>query len=157
MQFANKLGFETVAIARGADRAADAERLGAHHYVDAAAGDVAAQLQALGGAEVVLATAGSSAAMGATIDGPRRGGELIVVGADPEPIQVSPFQLIATSRTVHGHPSGTARDGEDTMRFAALTGARPITGTRPLDEVGPAFERMLSSTARYKVVLTTGR
>jgi alcohol dehydrogenase len=157
VQFANKLGYETVAIARGTDKAAAAERLGAHHYVDGSGGDVAMRLQALGGAKVVLATAGSSAAMSATIDGLGRSGELIVVGADPEPIQVSPFQLIATSRTVHGHPSGTARDVEETLKFAALTGIRPITETRPLDQVGAAYDRMLSGAARYRMVLTTGR
>jgi alcohol dehydrogenase len=157
VQFANKLGFETVAIARGTDKAAAAERLGAHHYIDGSGGDVAKQLLALGGAKVVLATAGSSAAMSATIDGLGRAGELIVVGADPEPIQVSPFQLIATSRTVHGHPSGTARDVEETLEFAALTGIRPMTETRPLDEVGAAYDRMLSGAARYRMVLTTGR
>jgi alcohol dehydrogenase len=157
VQFANKLGFETVAIARGADKAGPAGRLGAHHYVDSTTGDVAKALQAMGGAKVVLATAGSSAAMGATIDGLRPSGELVVVGADPEPIQVSPFQLIATSRTVHGHPSGTARDVEETMSFAALTDIRPLTETRPLDEVGAAYDRMLSGAARYRMVLTTGR
>jgi alcohol dehydrogenase len=157
VQFANKLGFETVAIARGADKAGTAARLGAHHYVDSAAGDVAKQLQDLGGAQVVLATAGSSAAMSATIDGLRPGGELIVLGADPEPIQVSPFQLIASSRTVHGHPSGTARDVEETLHFAALTGIRPLTETRPLDEVNAAYNRMLAGDARYRMVLTTGK
>jgi alcohol dehydrogenase len=104
VQFARALGFETVAIARGAEKADAARRLGAHHYVDGTAGDVAKALEAMGGAKVVLATAGSSAAMGATIDGLRPRGELVVVGADPEPIRVSPFQLIMTSRTVHGHP-----------------------------------------------------
>jgi alcohol dehydrogenase len=157
VQFANKMGFETVAVARGADKAATARQLGAHHYVDSTAGGVAEQLQALGGAKVVLATAGSSAAMSATIDGLHRSGELIVVGADPEPIRVSPFQLIATSRTVHGHPSGTARDVEETMHFAALTGVRPMTETRPLDQVGAAYDRMLSGDARYRMVLTTAR
>lgn len=157
VQFANKLGFETVAVARGAGKAEEATRLGAHHYVDSTAGDVANQLQALGGAKVVLATAASSAAMSATIDGLGHNGELVVVGADPEPIQVSPFQLIATSRTVKGHPSGTARDVEETMRFAALTGIRAMTETRPLDEVGAAYERMLAGEARHRMVLTTGR
>ncbi len=156
VQFANKLGFETVAIARGADKADTATELGAHHYIDSTAGDVAKQLQALGGAKVVLATAASSAAMSATIDGLRHNGELIVVGADPEPIQVSPFQIIATSKTVHGHPSGTARDVEETLHFAAMTGIRPMTETRPLDQVDAAYNRMLSGDARYRMVLTTG-
>jgi alcohol dehydrogenase len=157
VQFANKLGFETVAVARGAARADLATQLGAHHYIDSTAGDVAKQLQALGGAKVVLATAASSAAMSATIDGLRRNGELIVIGAVPDPIPVSPMQLIATSRTVHGHPSGTARDIEETLHFAALTGIRPMTETRPLDAAQAAYDRMLSGEARFRMVLTTGK
>jgi alcohol dehydrogenase len=157
VQFASKLGFETVAVARGAARADLATQLGAHHYIDSTAGDVAKQLQALGGAKVVLATAASSAAMSATIDGLRRNGELIVIGAVPDPIQVSPMQLIAASRTVHGHPSGTARDTEETLHFAALTGVRPMTETRPLDDAQAAYDRMLSGDARFRMVLTTGK
>ena len=156
VQFANKLGFETVAIARGEEKATLAGELGAHHYVDSTRSDVAARLQALGGAKAVLATAGSSAAMSAMIDGLRSGGELLVVGADAAPIEVSPFQIIATSKTVHGHPSGTARDVEETLRFAALTGVRPIVETRPLEEAGAAYERMVSGAARFRMVLTTG-
>ncbi|MEV4570178.1 alcohol dehydrogenase [Nonomuraea sp. NPDC049419] len=156
VQFANKLGFETVAVARGADKADTAKHLGAHHYVDSTAGDVAGQLQALGGARVVLATAASSEAMSAAIDGLGDNGELVVLGATPEPIQVSPFQLITNSRTVHGHPSGTAREVEETLRFAALTGVRALTETRPLEEVAAAYGRMLSGEARYRMVLTTG-
>jgi len=156
VQFAHKLGFETVAIARGADKADTATELGAHHYIDSNAGDVAKQLQALGGAKVVLATAASSEAMSATIDGLRHNGELIVVGADHEPIQVSPFQIIGSSKTMHGHPSGTARDVEETLHFAALTGVRPMTETRPLDQAGAAYNRMLSGSARFRMVLTTG-
>ncbi|GAA2500940.1 alcohol dehydrogenase [Winogradskya humida] len=156
VQFAAKLGFETVAIARGDEKAATALELGAHHYIDSTAGDVAKRLQDLGGAKVVLATAGSSEAMSATIDGLRHNGQLVVVGADPAPIQVSPFQLISTSRSVHGHPSGTARDVEETLNFAALTGVRAITETRPLAEVAAAYDRMLSGEARYRMVLTPG-
>ncbi|MBB4696256.1 alcohol dehydrogenase catalytic domain-containing protein [Paractinoplanes abujensis] len=157
VQFAAKLGFETVAIARGEAREADARELGAHHYLDSAAGDVAQRLQQLGGATVVLATAGSSAAMSAAIDGLAPNGQLVVVGADPAPIEVSPFQIISTSRTVHGHPSGTARDVEETLRFAALTGIRARTEEMPLTDVQAAYDRMLAGDAHYRVVLTPGR
>ena len=156
VQFANKLGFETVAIARGTGKAEEALKLGAHHYIDSTAGDLAQQLQALGGAKVVLATAASSRAMSPAIDGLRHNGELIVVGVDSEPIQVSPLQLIFSSKTVHGHPSGTARDVEETLHFAALTGVRSMTETRPLDDVNAAYDRMMSGAARYRMVLTIG-
>jgi alcohol dehydrogenase len=157
VQFAAKLGFETVAIARGADKEGIARTLGAHHYVDNNAGDVAKQLQALGGAKVVLATAASSDAMSATIDGLRHNGVLIVLGVTPKPIQVSPLQLIMSSRSVHGHPAGTARDVEETLRFAALTGVRAMVETRPLEEADAAYRRMLSGDAHYRMVLTMDR
>ncbi|MEO3890469.1 alcohol dehydrogenase [Nonomuraea sp. B5E05] len=157
VQFAGKLGFETVAVARGASKAEAAKNFGAHHYIDSTAGDVAEQLRALGGAKVVLATAASSQAMSAVIDGLGDNGELIVLGATPEPIQVSPFQLISSSRTIHGHPSGTARDVEETLHFAALTGVRAMIETRPLDDVAAAYDRMMTGEARYRMVLTTGK
>ncbi|GAB3655410.1 MDR/zinc-dependent alcohol dehydrogenase-like family protein [Glycomyces tarimensis] len=157
VQFASKMGFETIAIARGEAKADLAKQLGAHHYIDSNAGDMATRLQALGGAKVVLATAMNSAAMSASIDGLQPNGELLVVGAAPEPIEVSPFQILPTSKTIHGHPSGTAKDVEDTMRFASLTGIRPMTEVYSLDEINAGYERMVSGEARFRVVLTTGR
>jgi len=156
VQFAAKMGFETVAIGRGDRLSAWAKKLGAHHYIDGNSGEVASKLQALGGAQVVLATAGDSKAMSATVDGLRHRGELIVLGATPQPIEASPFQLIAASRTVHGHPSGTARDVEETLRFAALTGIRPSTEPRPLKDVDAAYEKMMSGEATGRMVLTMG-
>jgi alcohol dehydrogenase len=156
VQFAAKLGFETIAIARGPGKRALALELGALHYIDSAAEDVAAALQALGGAKVVLATAANSAAMTATIGGLTHRGELIVVGADADPILVSPFALIGGCKKIYGHASGTSRDVEETLQFAALTGVRPMIEQAPLEDAGDAFERMLSGAARFRMVLTTG-
>jgi D-arabinose 1-dehydrogenase-like Zn-dependent alcohol dehydrogenase len=83
--------------------------------------------QALGGATVVLATVTEPSAMTAAIDGLRARGELVVAGASPDKIQVSAYQLISGQKTLRGHASGTAREVEETMRFAALSGVRPIS------------------------------
>ncbi|WBO62260.1 alcohol dehydrogenase [Streptomyces camelliae] len=155
VQYAAAMGFETVAIARGAEKADFAKRLGAHHYIDSTADTpVAEALQSLGGANVVLATAGNSAAITATVDGLAPRGELVVIGADPDPMGISPLQLIMGARVVRGHPSGTAQDVQDTMEFSALHGIRPMTETVPLDDVGGAFQKMLSGGARFRMVLT---
>ena len=58
---------------------------------------------------------------------------------------------------MHGHPSGTARDVEETLHFAALAGVRTMIETRPLDEIQAAYDRMLSGEARFRMVLTTGK
>ncbi|GGW45741.1 alcohol dehydrogenase [Streptomyces lucensis JCM 4490] len=157
VRYAAAMGFETVAIARGAEKADFARQLGAHHYVDSTSGTpVAEALRSLGGVQVVLATAGNSEAITATVEGLAPRGELVVIGAAPEPMAVSPVQLLMSGRIVRGHPSGTAQDVEDTMAFSALHGIRPMTETVPLGEAAEAYQRMLSGRARFRMVLTTG-
>ncbi|GGT06130.1 alcohol dehydrogenase [Streptomyces atratus] len=156
VQYAAAMGYETVAIARGAAKADFAEELGAHHYIDST-GDtsVADALQALGGARVVLATAANSGAITATVEGLAPRGELVVIGADPEPLGISPTQLLMSGKVVRGHPSGTAQDVQDTMAFSALHGIRPMIETVPLDGATEAYRKMMSGAARFRMVLTT--
>ena len=154
VQFANKLGFRTVAIARGADKAPLARKLGAHHFVDSAKEDVAAALNRLGGARAVLATVTSADAMTPVIEGLAVRGRLIVVGVDFKPIQISPVQLILASRSVVGHASGTSIDSQDTLAFSTLSGVRPMIETMPLASAAEAYARMMRGDARFRVVLT---
>ena len=154
VQFARAMGFETVAIARGAEKEADARALGAHHYIDSTAQDVGSALQELGGASVVLATAASSAAMGQTVAGLAAQGELITVGVTPEPLPISPVDLITPGLSVIGHPSGTARDVEETMHFAVQSGVRANIEELPLAQAAEAYAAMEEGRARYRMVLT---
>jgi D-arabinose 1-dehydrogenase-like Zn-dependent alcohol dehydrogenase len=154
VQFAQKFGYKVAAIGRGAENAALARKLGASVYIDSAATNAAEALQKLGGAQVILATAPDSKAMSALIDGLGPNGKLIVVGATFDPIEVTPLQLISGSRSIQGWAAGTAADSEDTLRFAELSGVRPMIETYPLEKAGEAFERMLSGKAQFRVVLT---
>jgi alcohol dehydrogenase len=155
VQYAVAMGFETVAIARGADKAEFAKQLGAHHYVDSTAGTpVADALQSLGGAKVVLATASNSEAIAATVDGLSHRGELVVVGADFEPMRIRPDQLFLRGKTLRGHPAGTAQDVADTMAFSMLHGIRPMIETVSLERADEAYQKMMSGAARFRMVLT---
>lgn len=154
IQFAAKMGFETVAIARGTDKEPLARKLGAHHYIDSKASDVAKELTKLGGAQVILATVTVADAMSATIEGLKARGQLVVVGAPPEPMQTPLSPLIFKSAAVQGHASGTSQDSEDTLRFSALTGVRPMIETVPLSDVQAAYDKMMSGAARFRMVLT---
>jgi D-arabinose 1-dehydrogenase-like Zn-dependent alcohol dehydrogenase len=153
VQFAAKMGFHTVAIARGKDKEKLALELGAHRYIDSQAEDAASVLTELGGAKVILATATSAKAMTPLIDGLGIDGTLLVVGASPEPIEVTPLQLIGERRGVRGWPSGTSIDSEDTLRFSALTGVAPMIETMPLAKAPEAYARMMSGKARFRMVL----
>ena len=154
IQFANKFGYRTVAIGRGPENAALAKKLGAGAYIDSKATKPAEELQKLGGARVIMATAPSSKAMSELIDGLGPNGELMVIGATFDPIEVTPVQLINGSKTIQGWASGTPADSEDTLRFAELTGVRPMIETYPLEKAGEAFARMMSGKAEFRVVLT---
>jgi D-arabinose 1-dehydrogenase-like Zn-dependent alcohol dehydrogenase len=155
VQFADRMGFDVVAIARGEEKGEFARQLGAHHYLDSTRVDVAAELARLGGARTVLSTVTSSAATTATVGGLRPRGRLVVIGVPSEPLEVPAPDLILASRLVAGHASGTAKDSEDTLRFAALTGVRPIVQTMPLVEANQAYAKMMAGQARFRIVLTT--
>jgi D-arabinose 1-dehydrogenase-like Zn-dependent alcohol dehydrogenase len=154
VQFAARMGFETVAIARGAEKEKFARELGAHHYIDSTADDVAGSLAALGGATVVLATVTDAEAMTATIGGLAPRGKLVVLGVPHEPLAVHAGAIVGGSQSVAGHASGSAKDSEDTLRFAVLTGVRPLIETYPLEKAADGFDRMMSGKARFRVVLT---
>jgi len=154
IQFANKFGYKVAAIGRGSGNAALAKKLGAAVYIDSKSTKPAEALQKLGGAQAILATAPNSKAMSELIDGLGPNGKLIVVGVTSDPIEVTPVQLISGSRTIQGWASGTPADSEDTLRFAELTGVRPMIETYPLERAAEAYARMMSGSAQFRVVLT---
>jgi D-arabinose 1-dehydrogenase-like Zn-dependent alcohol dehydrogenase len=155
VQYAAKMGFHTVGIARGQDKAALARQLGAAVYIDSQAQDPAAELQKLGGARAILATATSGDAMSAVQGGLAVNGTLLVIGAAPS-MQVSPIFLLNGNRSVKGWYSGTSIDTQDTLAFSARAGVRSMNEMFPLERVSEAFDRMMSGKARFRVVLTIG-
>jgi D-arabinose 1-dehydrogenase-like Zn-dependent alcohol dehydrogenase len=154
IQYANRMGFETIALNRGSDKQALAMKLGARHYIDTSAGNPAEALQKLGGARLVLATAPDAKSISALVGGLAPDGKLLVIGAAMEPLSISALDLIGARRNIQGWPSGTAIDSEDTLRFSALSGVRPMIEKFPLDRVAEAFDRMLSGKVRFRAVLT---
>jgi D-arabinose 1-dehydrogenase-like Zn-dependent alcohol dehydrogenase len=153
VQFAKKFGYRVAAISRGADNAVLAKKLGAGIYIDSAATDAAAELQKLGGARTILATAPSGKSMSALVGGLGANGTLMVVGVSMEPIEVPPIQLIMGKKRIQGWAAGTPNDSEDALRFAEMTGVRPMIEKYPLAQAAEAYARMLSGKAEFRVVL----
>src|SRR5213075_3029187 len=155
VQFAARMGFKTVAIARGKDKGAFAKELGAHHYINSQASDPAAELNKLGGAKVVIATVTHAGAMTAVLGGLAPNGVLMVIGA-AGPLSVDPILLITGSRSVEGWYSGTSIDSQDTLSFSALSGVHSMNEVFPLERAAEAYDRMMSGKARFRVVLNIG-
>jgi len=154
IQFAAKMGFKTVAIARGGDKEPLARKLGANSYIDSKAQDPAKELLKLGGAKVVLATVTNGDAMSAVLGGLGVNGKLIVLGAAAEPLQVQGIPLLMGRRSILGWPSGSSIDSQDTLAFSAQTGVRSMNEIFPLERAAEAYDHMMSGKARFRAVLT---
>jgi len=156
IQFASKMGFNTIAIARGKDKEEMVKKLGATHYIDSESQNVAEELVKLGGAKVILATVPSGKAMSTVLGGLGVNGKLIVIGASEEPLQVPLFHLISGRQSIMGWYSGSSIDSQDTLSFSALAGVRSMNEIFPLEQATEAYELMMSGKARFRAVLTTG-
>jgi len=156
IQFAAKMGFKTVAIARGKDKEPLARKLGASDYIDSQAADAAAELAKLGGARVILATVTSGKAMSAVLGGLGVNGKLIILGAADQPLEVNAGWMIGGRRSITGWPSGNSIDSQDTLRFSAQSGVRSMNEIFPLERAAEAYEHMMSGKVRFRAVLTTG-
>jgi D-arabinose 1-dehydrogenase-like Zn-dependent alcohol dehydrogenase len=154
VQFAAKLGYETVAIARGKEKEPFARQLGAKHYIDSDSEDIAARLKALGGVQLVLSTITDAKAMSRTIDGLGFGGKLLIVGVARDPLEVTPGQLVGSRKSIEGWYSGQASDSQDTLTFSAHAGVKPLVECMPLERAAEAFAKMMNGQARFRMVLT---
>ncbi len=156
IQYAVKMGFRTVAVARGQDKLPLSKQLGAHHYIDSEGQKVSSELKKLGGAKVILSTVTSAKAVNEAVGGLSVDGKLLIVGIPEEPISVSAVTLIGARRMIEGWPGGTSMDSQDTLSFSSLSGVRSMNQIFPLEKAAEAYDLMMSGKARFRVVLQTG-
>ena len=156
IQFASKMGFKTIAIARGKDEEELVKKLGARQYIDNRSQNAVEELNKLGGAKVILATAPSGKAMSQILGGLAVNGKIVIIGASDEPIEVPPLLFIQGRRSLIGWPSGTSIDSQDTLSFSVLSGVRSMNEVFPLERAAEAYDLMMSGKARFRCVLTTG-
>ena len=156
IQFAAKMGFRTIAIARGKDKEEMVTKLGAIHYIDSQSQNVVEELVKLGGAKVILATLPSGKAMSAVLGGLSVNGKLIMIGASNDTVEVPPLLFISGRRSIVGWPSGTSIDSQDTLSFSVLSGVRSMNEVFPLERAPEAYDLMMRGKVRFRAVLTTG-
>jgi propanol-preferring alcohol dehydrogenase len=165
VQYARQMGFKVAAIGRGPEKEALAKKLGAHHYIDNTTADPALALQAFGGAALILVTASGGKAVAQTIGGLKPRGRVVVLGASPDPIELSTLSLLFASnpsdgsltgagRSVEGSMTGDPATGDETLKFSLLSGVAPMVEAVPLEKAAEGYARMMSGKATFRVVLT---
>ena len=156
IQFAAKMGFNTIAIARGKDKEDLAKKLGAIHYIDSESQNTVEELIKLGGAKVILGTVSRGKAMNAILGGLGHQREAIVIGASDEPLQAPINPLLFGRQSIMGWYSGLSIYSQDTHFFSVLSGVRFMNEVFPLERASEAYELMISGKARFRAVLTMG-
>jgi D-arabinose 1-dehydrogenase-like Zn-dependent alcohol dehydrogenase len=156
VQFASKMGFNTIAIGRGKDEEELVNRLGARQYIDSRSQNAVEELTKLGGAKVILGTVPSGKAMSSILGGLAVNGKLIMIGVSEEPVEVPPALYVIGRRSLVGWPAGTSIDSQDTLSFSVMSCVRPMTEVYPLERAAEAYEEKMSGRARFPAVLTTG-
>ena len=153
IQFAKKMGMRVAAISTGDSKKELATKLGADYYIDTSKDPASKQLQAMGGAKLVLATAPNAKSMGDLVNALGSNGKLLVVGADADTFEISPFQILGNRGCVCGWPSGIATDSTDTINFAKDQGIKSMNEVYTLNQAQEAYDRMMSGKARFRVVI----
>jgi alcohol dehydrogenase len=153
IQFAAKMGYRTIAIARGTDRAELAHQLGAHHYIDSATRAPGEALTELGGADLILSTAPTTELVSDLLPGLAVHGRLTLIGVDAGTVAVPAARLIRNGQIITGHLTGSARDTEEAMQFAQTNGVRPMIERMPLEQANEAIARIAAGKPRFRIVL----
>lgn len=157
LQYARRMGFRVVAIARGSDKAEEALALGAHVYIDNSKEDAATRLQEMGGAQALITMIENSQAISSLLPGLAPEGRLVVLNPAREPLQVPAGLLVGGQRSVLGSLTGTPYDNEKTLNFSVLADVRPRIDVLQLEQANEALERLRSGDVRYRMVLVTGQ
>jgi D-arabinose 1-dehydrogenase-like Zn-dependent alcohol dehydrogenase len=156
VQFAAKMGFRTIAIARGKDEEELVKKLGARQYIDNRSQNAVEELNKLGGAKVILATVPSGKAMSEILGDLAVNGKIVIIGVSDEPLEVPPTLLILGRRSLIGWPAATSIDSQNTLSFSVLSGVRSMNEVFPLERAAEAYDLMMSGRARFRAVLETG-
>ena len=156
IQFASKMGFKTVAIARGKDKEELVRKLGARQYIDSKSQNPVEELVKLGGAKIILGTGPGGKALSTVLGGLAVNGKLIIIGASDEAVEVSPNCFFFGHRSVVGWLVGSSIDSEDTLSFSVSSGVRSMNEVFPLESAAEAFDLMMNGKARFRAVLATG-
>jgi D-arabinose 1-dehydrogenase-like Zn-dependent alcohol dehydrogenase len=152
VQYANKMGYEVVALSSGDDKEKFARELGAHHYVNTKAKDAATELNKLGGADLIVSTAPNPKAVGPLLDGIAPAGKLLTL-APVGPTEVNTTTMVLKGASVHGWPSGHALDAEEAIRFARVHDVKCMTESYPLNDVQKAVDSLVAGKPRFRNVL----
>jgi alcohol dehydrogenase, propanol-preferring len=154
VQYVRAMGGRVAVVSSTADKESDARALGAELFIHSKTCAPAETLSRWGdGANIILSTASSVESANAAFLGLAPNGTLVLLGAGPGDVSLSPMALVMGRRRVMGSPAGSRKDLRDTLAFAADHGVRPRVTRFPLERANEALRAMNERALRGRAVL----
>ncbi|HEV2774859.1 MAG TPA: NAD(P)-dependent alcohol dehydrogenase [Solirubrobacteraceae bacterium] len=151
VKLAHAMGADVTVLSQSLRKQADGLKLGAHAYY--ATSDDATFTELAGRFDLIINTVSAGIDIGRFLTLLRTDGSLVNVGAPPEPLAVPVFPLILQRRSFAGSAIGSIRETQEMLDFCAAHGIAAEIEVIPAAEVNDAWERVLASDVRYRVVI----
>jgi len=151
LQFARAFGCEVTAFSTSKNKEAEARTLGAHHFVNTL--DTGALKKVAGSLDLILSTVSADQDFQSLVNALRPKGALVLLGASPSALQISPFSLLAGQKAIAGSPTGSPRDLNEMLDVAARHNVKAITESFPMKKANEAITRVKKNQVRYRAVL----
>lgn len=152
VKLAASMGAKVTVLSTSASKEADARRLGASDFVVTQGGG----LERAGRFDMILDTVSAPHDYNAYLGLLRARGAMMIVGAPPGTIPLSPFSLIMAGRRLVGSLIGGLAETQEMLDYCGANGIVSDIELIPIQDVNTAYERVLRSDVKYRFVIDIG-
>ncbi|MEG4145029.1 NAD(P)-dependent alcohol dehydrogenase [Microcoleus sp. Pol12B5] len=148
VKFARAFGAHVVVFTTSPGKTEDALRLGAHEVVVSRNAD---EMQKHAGSfDFILDTVSAKHDINAYLNLLRLDGNITLVGAPENPLEVSAFSLIMGRRSLSGSNIGGIAETQEMLDFCGEHNITANVEVIPIQKVNEAYERLLKSDVKYR-------
>jgi uncharacterized zinc-type alcohol dehydrogenase-like protein len=151
VKFARAFGAHVVVFTTSPGKTEDALRLGAHEVVVSRNADEM-QKQA-GSFDFILDTVSAKHDINAYLNLLRLDGNITLVGAPENPLEVAAFSLIMGRRSLSGSNIGGIAETQEMLDFCGEHNITADVEVIPIQKVNEAYERLLKSDVKYRFAI----
>ena len=158
VQLLRAAGLRIAAVSRSASNLAAARQDGATLTVSFSDGDTAERVNSFAdgeGAHCVFDCVGTAATMKAAAQFVRRGGQIVVIGEEPEFPAIDTIQIAQRELEIIGSRNGSMQDGADAIQLIAAGTIRPpVAALYPLEGLNDAMQVLRAGQAGGRLIIT---
>jgi uncharacterized zinc-type alcohol dehydrogenase-like protein len=151
VKFAHALGAHTVVFTTSPSKKDDAMRLGADEVVVST--DPEQMAKHVGSFDFILDCVAVKHDVNAYINLLKRDGNLTIVGAPPEPMEIAGFPLLFGRRSLSGSAIGGIKETQEMLDFCGEHNITADVEVIGVDKINEAYERMSRSDIKYRFTI----